>query len=74
MTGGRVPPQLLDAHYLIETGWPPDVLDQVPVERLEMYVLYKRVRDVVVNGGSLDPETGRTSAEVGRSPLEAQHG
>lgn len=66
--------QLQDAHLLVETGWSPEVLDDIPQERLELYLLYRRVRDVVIYGGSFDPETGRVAADVQRSPVEVNVG
>jgi hypothetical protein len=40
---------------LAETGWPPDVLDNQPVQRIEMFLLYKQIRDVVIFGGDFKP-------------------
>jgi hypothetical protein len=42
---------------LYETGWPPDVLDRQPLERVMLYLVYKGVRVALETGGSfLAPE------------------
>lgn len=48
-----MPPDMLDAHLLFETGWSPDELDNVSEERLARFVIYKNVRFVHENGGEL---------------------
>ena len=48
-----MPPEMLDAHLLLETGWSPDVLDNVSEERLALLLIYKNVRFVHENGGEL---------------------
>lgn len=49
----QLPAEMEDAHYLHETGWPPDVLDAQPASRIHAYLFYKQVMDVRVNGGTL---------------------
>lgn len=51
--GQSIPPEMVDAHLLFDTGWAPSELDQMPEERLQKYLLYKAVRSVVEHGGSL---------------------
>lgn len=46
---------MIDAHFLSETGWPPDVLDRMPIDRIQRFLLYKAVRHVAEHGGSYDP-------------------
>lgn len=48
-----IPAEMVDAFLLAETGWPPDVLDNVAVDRLERLMLYKAVRAVAEGGGEL---------------------
>ena len=38
-----IPPELRYAHWLHETGWPPDVLDKVGLDTLEKLMLYRRI-------------------------------
>ena len=44
-----------DAHLLYATGWQPSELDAMPIDRLELYLLYKNVRHVAEHGGEFDP-------------------
>ncbi len=48
-----MPPDMMDAHLLFETGWSPDVLDSVSEERLAFFLIYKNVRFVIENGGTI---------------------
>lgn len=47
------PEEMVDAHFLYETGWSPEVLDAQPVGRVRAYLLYRQVRNVIENGGEL---------------------
>ena len=49
-----VPVEFQDAHLLHVTGWPPDVLDATPTDRLEKFLLYQAVRRVAEEGGELN--------------------
>ena len=44
---------MADAHVLHETGWSPDVLDAQPAGRVRAYLLYKNVRTVLEQGGTI---------------------
>lgn len=48
-----MPGEMVDAHLLYETGWPPDVLDVQPSERINAYLFYRKVRHVREYGGTL---------------------
>lgn len=47
------PEEMIDAYYLHETGWSPDILDTQPVGRVRAYLLYKQIKAVLENGGEL---------------------
>ena len=50
-----MPSELLYVQLLHETGWPPNVLDEVPMELIQKYVIYANVRSVFLNGGEYKP-------------------
>lgn len=50
-----IPPEMEDAALLVETGWAPDILDGVPVDRLAKYLLYKNIKDIAQFGGEYTP-------------------
>jgi hypothetical protein len=39
-----IPLELRYSHWLHETGWPPNVLDEVSVDVLENFMTYRRIR------------------------------
>lgn len=49
-----VPNELVDAYLLDATNWPPDVLDACDRDRLELFLLFKQVKEVAIYGGELD--------------------
>jgi len=50
-----MPSELLYVQLLHETGWPPNVLDEVPMDLIQKYVIYANVRSVFLNGGEYKP-------------------
>ena len=42
-----------DPSLLAETGWSPEALDNIPQEILDLYLLYRAVKNVNENGGNL---------------------
>lgn len=50
-----LPLELSYPQLLFETGWSPDVLDKMPKETVEYYMIYKNVKLVAENGGSYNP-------------------
>ena len=51
----RVPSQLKEAMLVIETGFPPDVLGEMPEHLLDEMVLYRGVKNVIEYGGNWQP-------------------
>ena len=49
------PREAKEAIYIMELGFPPEVLDRIPERTLELMMLYKNVRDVAQYGGTYDP-------------------
>ena len=41
---------------LVETGWPPDTLGEMPQATVEAVIIYKSVKSVAENGGEYNPE------------------
>ena len=52
----RLPPELEEAMLLVETGWPPDILGEMPQATIEAVIIYKSVKAVTENGGEYNPE------------------
>lgn len=40
---------------IVETGFTPSELDEIPQALLERIIIYKCVKSVVVNGGTYNP-------------------
>jgi len=51
----RVPPQLREAMLVTETGFPPDVLGEMPEHLLDEMVIYRGVKNVAQFGGEWQP-------------------
>lgn len=51
----RLPPELKEAMLIIETGFPPDVLDRIPEETLQKMQIYSNVKKVHEFGGEYTP-------------------
>ena len=51
----QFPPQLEEAALLVETGWSPDVLGEVPEALVQEVIIYKNVKTVTENGGDYRP-------------------
>ena len=51
----QVPPDFKEAMLIMELGFPPEVLDKIPENTLQMMLIYKGVRDVHQFGGEYDP-------------------
>lgn len=49
------PREIKEAIYIMELGFPPEVLDKIPEGTLGLMMLYKNVRDVAQFGGTFDP-------------------
>jgi hypothetical protein len=49
------PREVKEAIYIMELGFPPEVLDRIPERTLELMMLYKNVRDIAQFGGFFDP-------------------
>jgi len=49
------PREVKEAIYIMELGFPPEVLDRIPERTLELMMLYKNVRNIAQFGGSFDP-------------------
>jgi hypothetical protein len=41
---------------LVETGWSPEVLGEMPQDLVENVIIYKNVKNVAENGGEYSPE------------------
>lgn len=41
---------------LVETGWSPEVLGEMPQADIESVMIYKNVKNVAENGGEYNPE------------------
>ena len=52
--GSPIPAEFLDAHILSETGWPPDVLDALPEDRLQAFLFYRQIKAVAESGGVME--------------------
>ena len=42
-----------DAMLLDATGWPPEILDNTPEDRIQNLLTFKAVKNVVNNGGEI---------------------
>ena len=51
----RLPPELEEAMLIIETGFPPQVIDQWPQSLIERLLVYKGVKNVAQYGGDWQP-------------------
>lgn len=50
-----MPRDFQESIYIIELGFPPDILDKIPEKTLELMVIYKNVKDVAQFGGVYEP-------------------
>ena len=49
-----MPAGMQEAILVVETGFSPEQLDRIPEAMLERIMLYRKVRSVMVSGGSFD--------------------
>jgi len=50
-----LPPELEEAMLVIETGFPPQVIDEWPQPLIERLLIYKGVKNVARFGGEWQP-------------------
>uniref|UniRef100_A0A6M3KLP1 Uncharacterized protein n=1 Tax=viral metagenome TaxID=1070528 RepID=A0A6M3KLP1_9ZZZZ len=50
-----LPYDLTYVQLLCETGWPPNILDEVPLKIIHKYIIYKNVKATVEVGGEYQP-------------------
>jgi hypothetical protein len=51
--GYSMPDEMEDAILLVETGWTPEQLDNASEKLINNFLLYKAIKQVLQNGGSL---------------------
>ena len=51
----RVPPQIVEAMLVVETGFPSQVLGEMPERLIEEIMVYKGVKNVTEYGGNWQP-------------------
>lgn len=47
-----LPGEMTDAYFLVETGWPPDIIDKIDLDRAVRCIIYKKVKQVNEQGGT----------------------
>lgn len=53
--GTQIPQEISEAMLLVETGWSPKELDEQSDELIQLFLLYKAIKNVAENGGELNP-------------------
>lgn len=50
-----LPPEMEEALLIVETGFPPEVIDNWPQSLIDRVLIYKGVRNVAKYGGDWQP-------------------
>ena len=51
-----MPPEMEEPMLLVETGWSPEALGEMPQAVIENVLIYKNVKYVAENGGEYSPQ------------------